>query len=233
MKLLQGLFLALVFVQPLQSVDTSKIIVTGQGTISKPSDQFNLTLGVETIDADIKKATSMNAERMSVLVEGLKRLGLESKELRTGSYTIIPQYTPRPRNPPADWLPSIIGYQIQNTLSVKTTRLDLVQKIIEGATALRANQIQNLHFDLYDYQSATEDAIQLAVLQARAYAEAAALAARTSLGQVLEISVNAPPQQNPPLYRTQALTYAKEVSTPILSGDLEITATATVTYSVH
>lgn len=232
MKLFKCIFIGLVcLMSQLHAEDTSQLVVTGKGTVSRPADQFNLTLGVITQDQNLKKAMSLNAEKMNNVLISLRKLGLSDHEVHTGGYSIIPQYSPTPKNPPPDWQPSIVGYQVQNTLDVKTMKLYLVQDIIDISGSQGVNQIQNLNFSLHDEQSAMAEAIRVATQQARFYAEAAASAAKITLGPAIEISIN-PTPSNGPIYGARTYAFAKEVSTPIVTGDLDVTASVSITYSI-
>jgi uncharacterized protein YggE len=211
--------------------EISKLIVTGKGTVLKSPDRLNLTVGVVSYDPNVKKAMNINAEKMANVISSLKQLGLTDKEMKTGTYSVVPQDTPTPRNPPADWQPSIVGYQVENSLVIRTLNLRLTQDIIDTAGDHGANQMSQLGFDLSDEQSANEEAIQLAIKQARAYAEAASATANVGLGEIVELSINQPSGNSPALNRVYAFA-AKEVMTPISPGDIEVSASVTITFSL-
>ncbi len=209
--------------------DFQKLTVTGNSVVYKPSDKFNLTIGVVTVNKDVKTAMSANAEKMKPIFESLKQLGLTDKEYQTGSYSINPQYTPQPKNPPPDWQEKISGYEVRNTIVIHTQKIELASDIIDTISKKGGNIIENLSFTLANEDSAKSEAIALAIQQARQYAESAAKAAGVTLGPVREITIN-PSMDMPRFQKTFAI---REVSTPISPGDVEVSSNVQVVYELN
>src|SRR5262249_13947813 len=150
-------------------------------------DQFSLTIGVTTQDKKVEEAMKANKAKMSAVYSALKEADLQEKEYQTSGFSISPQYSQPPFNPPREWRPELIGYEVSHTLNVRTTKLDHAGRIIDAVGKAGANVIKELSFTLQNGEQAHQEAITKAVQQARAYAEAAAKEAKIQLGDVMEL----------------------------------------------
>lgn len=206
-----------------------KLSVSGTATVFKPADILTLVLAVETYDKDINKGTQSNSEKMQAVIKGLIQAGLSDKEFQTKNYTIIPQLTPTPKNPPADWQPSISGYRIRNTLEIRTKRLDIAGQLIDAAVRVGGNAFDSISFSLEHEDEAKAEAITKAFLQAEKYAHALAKEAHVKLEKIMELSINQP-YASPFVLKAARLN--QESPTPISAREVEVSATVSVVYGL-
>lgn len=185
-----GLFSACYAVNcPMQKEEPS-IFVNGDAKISVPSDRVQITLSVVSTAENPQDAIDSSKTKMNNLIEALAKLGLDKNEYKTSAYNLSPNWAPQPKNPKPDWKPQIISYTMTNSLDVKTTKLDLVGKIIQTALSSGANQIDRIYFDLSDEQKYNAEVIQKAVKSAMSDAKAASEASEVKMGKILSINVN-------------------------------------------
>jgi uncharacterized protein YggE len=170
--------------------ETPCILVNGDAKLSVPADRVQITLTVVSTSENPQDAVEANKPKMNTLISALEKLGLEQKEYKTSTYNLSPNWAPQPKNPKPDWKPQIISYTMTNSLEVKTTKLDLVGKIIQTALSSGANQIDKIYFDVSDEQKYNSESIQKAVQNALSDARAAAEASGVKLGKILTINVN-------------------------------------------
>lgn len=208
----------------------SKLSVTGNAAIFKPADKLTMVLGVETYNQDRQTAIEENAVKMKAVMEALNNIGFTSDELQTKDFSLIPQMTPAPKNPPLDWQPKIAGYEVRNTLRIQTTRIEDAGLIIDTAAKVGSNTIQNLNFSLKSEEPAKIEAIGKAFNQAESYAKALADDARLKLGNIIEISIGQPYVAMKTL---RAENFSAENMTPITARDIEITASVSVIYELE
>lgn len=209
-----------------------KLSVSGEATIFKAADKLSISIGVETYDSDVKKAIQSNAEKMDSIRKALEKIGFTDKELQTKAYTVSPRYTPTPQNPPANWEPTMIGYEVRNTLEVITTKIDQAGHIIDVASGAGANNINSINFSLQDEQQAKEEAIAQAYRRAVAYAEAVRKEADLKLVGIADLTVNQP-ITNVAMFREAPRSYAfKEITTSISPREVEVSATVSIIYYI-
>ena len=119
--------------------------------------------------------------------------------------------------------PRVTGYTVTNTVRADVRKLDDAARIIDAALAKGANEISGLRFFSSVADSARRAALEAAVKEARADAEALARAAGGTLGPLLEVSTS-----SSPIMRGQemmaAAGMAARVATPIEPGQQLISA---------
>lgn len=229
MKLLILTFLC-VFSVAYGELQSNKLSVTGQATVYVPADKLTMSIGVVTRDLHAQVALKENRERMNEVIQSLKRVGLMENDYQTGQFSVTPTYTQPPKNPPPNWQQTISGYEVRNTVIIKTNQFELAGAIIDEVGSNGANLIDSISFTLEDPQTAKNAAIALAVQQAIGYAETAAQAAHVSLGSLLDLSIN--PSVIAPHYKMNTFAMAAEAGTPIHAGNVEIQATASLVYEI-
>lgn len=214
-------------------INVPKITVSGQALIRKPADELRLTVGVVNLAEKAEAALAENSSKMQEVISRLKDAGLVKAEYETGHFSIHPTYTPYPKDPPQDWKPSINGYEVSNSISIRTPKLDLAGKLIDAANKAGANSIENIHFALQDPRSYSNDVITAAVANATKDAKAIASAAGVRLVRLISITLDSSNAVTP---RSNNIYFAKALSMdnapPIESGDVNITANVTASYEI-
>ena len=170
--------------------DPPNIFVNGDAKISVPADRVQITLSVVSTAENPQDAIDSTRAKMNSLIEAVGKLGLDKTEYKTSAYNLSPNWAPQPKNPKPDWKPQIISYTMTNSLDIKTTKLDLVGKVIQTALESGSNQIDRIYFDVSDEQKYNSESIQKAVKNAISDANAAAEASGVKLGKILSINVN-------------------------------------------
>lgn len=206
--------------------------VRGEAVLYKPADQMEITVGVVTRDPNSEKALQLNNEKMEKVIRNLQQVGLDKSDYKTGRFYIHPIYQTPPKNPSPDWHPAINSYEVNNSIVIKTTKLDLAPKIIEAASQGGSNQIDHIQFNLKDPRSYREEAVELATNNAVSDAQVLAKAAHINLAGVSSISLD----QAQPVYPVarQMMFAAKEFSgsTPIEAGDVEVRAAVNIEFFI-
>ena len=217
----------------LEAEELPKLTVSGSASVKKPADQLNMSVGVVTQNPDVQKAVQANREKMVLVLEAVRKAGLTEKEYKTGTFQIVPQYEQPPKEPRPDWRPAIAGFEVRNTLTLQTSKIELAGPLIDAVARQGANLVEEIAFTLQDMQQAKGEAIALAVAQARAFAQAASKEAGVTLGDLLELSVN-PMLIMPRSLRMEKFALAApEAATPIAPGDVEVTATVSMIYAIR
>lgn len=210
-----------------------KLTAGGSSVILKPADRLSLRVGVITQDKTVESSMKANGEKMQKIIAKLKEIGLTDEEYQTGSFSIAPQYTQRPKEAPNDWHPAVVGYEVRNMLSIHTNNLELAGSLIDAAGKAGANVIDDITFSLQDPQKAQAEAIAKAVQQARGYAEAAAKEAQIQLRNVLDLVIN-PANINMRFPKAEQFALmAENTATPITPGDVEVSASVSIVYEIE
>jgi uncharacterized protein YggE len=229
-----GLMLLVALVLPAFAQDdanVSKLIVQGEGKVFAAPDMVTIVLGVETRNASAAGAVAENAILMTNTTNALLAAGIEEKDIQTSTYSL----TTRPEEEP---MPTAAGstketkppeFIATNRVTVRLNNTGDVGKVLDAAVAAGSNNIQSISFDLRDPSPEKDRALTMAIEDASRKAGVAASAAGVELGRILEISegysfVSA---------RSEAATFALAApTTPIAPGEMEVTASVTMTYEI-
>lgn len=235
------------------SLYSGTISVTASGDVYAEPDLARVTIGVVTEAATSTEAMNDNAEAMSKVIDAIKGLGIDEKDIRTSTVSLQPKYEyqyptsarspdspdkavpPMPSpTPPTSLSTKIVGYTATNTVTVTVRDLSKVGKVIDEGYSGGANQIQGVSFMLSDEKGADvyKDALKKAVAEAKDKASVIADAAGISDYKLKTISENS--QYIPLAYdtmgRSAAAGMAAMAPTPISPGQNKVTANVALTY---
>ena len=194
-----------------------QISVAARGEVKVVPDRANIQISVQTRAATADAAAAENARKQKAVIDALRALKIDAKDIATTGYNVYPEQRYEPNKEPV-----IVGYNVINTLSVELKSVDLVGRAIDAALANGANMINSLQFYASNTDAARQEAIAIAVRKARSDADAAARAAGGTITGLLEINVGsyyAPPPRPIELRAKGAMATTGAVDTPITAGD--------------
>lgn len=208
-------------VVPLDTVTTQ-----GTGISSTAPDQAKMFFGVQA-NGDEARATLDEASGIAAaIVDAIKGSGVDDEDIQTTDVSIWPDYDYD------DDTPRIVGYRATMRVAVTIKDIEAVGDVIEAASSAGANEIDGPIFSISDDNPQAHDALQKAVEDARARAEAMAEAAGKSVGDVLsmtEAGIAAPPIQYRYGYADEAAASMDAVIEP---GQLDVSASVTVVFEL-
>lgn len=162
--------------------DGTTLSVTGNGTVLVESDLAIVTVGVQETSKDVLEAQSTVNEKIAAIKQALLDAGVEESEINTDSINIYANYDY------SDNTEVIVGYTARNSLSVRTTDMDNVGSLIDAAFVAGANTLDNVQFTVQDDTQAREQALTMAVEDARRKADVLASAAGLQVASIERIS---------------------------------------------
>lgn len=153
--------------------DERLISVTGTAMTSIDPDLLVVTFGVETQEKTAKQALDTNSKTMNEIIIAIKSAKITEDETNTSRFNIHPVYEGYEDSLTKRWKQELVGYEVTNTITVKTTKLDLAADIIDLAVTSGANRVDNVSFTLSPekHEKIKDDLIEEAVLNAKAKAE--------------------------------------------------------------
>lgn len=209
-----------------------KLTVNGSAHLEKPADEITFTLTVLTQAETSEKALSSNNEKMQDLVAALLEEGLVKGEYRTGQFSIQPVYTPYPKNPLPDFKPSIIAYDVTNSLTIKTQRLELAPLVIDAAAKAGVDQLSNIGFGIKDPRLYRSEAIAEATANAMQDAQVLADSAKVEIVRVLDIKLDQPQVRPYPGPNVQYLAKSANSALFLEAPDVELNANVTIIFQI-
>ena len=206
------------------------ISVSGEGIVEAQPDRATITVGVLTRAKNPSEVQSLNAKAAASVINSIVALGIERKNISTGNYSFNPNYRHLDNGKRV-----LEGYEATNSVTIIVDDLNLVGKIIDAALNHGANQVNSLNFGLRNKNIYQDEALRLAVLDAKRKAEICAAALGKTILSVRNISINSNHISAPRNYK-MASAMAQEdsvaVETPIESGTLTCTASVHVEFEI-
>jgi len=199
--------------------------MSGEGVVRAVPDRAWITISAESRAPSPREAQRLNAEAMRPLQEKLRAAGIPTDAIRTIAYDVQYEW---------DFVNNKRvgrGYVARNTIDVRIDSVERVGEYLEIAAGSGATSLGGIRFDLKDQARLEREALRLAVVDARAKADAAAAGAGRSVDRILRIEeqgVTAPPMPVR-LMREVAQSASADSTPPISVGQTEIRARVTVT----
>lgn len=174
--------------------------VQGEGKITAIPDIGEFSFGVLTEGGiDINKLQKENTEKTNKIIDFIKSKSIESKDIKTENYNISPRYKnfacPRPPAggggacPP----PEIVGYAINQSVSVKIRDFSKIGEILSGAVTNGANSISGLSFKIDEPDEIQSKAREEAISKAKEKAKSIAKAGGFKIGRLISIEESGGP----------------------------------------
>ncbi len=207
------------------------VTVSGQGTVTSPPDEAVVILTVENDGATAPAAMDATSVQTQQVLDRLKSDGIEDSAIQTSSITLYPIRTYDPNTGKEN----LAGYRAQNSIKVTLKDAATVGKVLTAGVETGVSLVSGPEWRLRDDSKAVNEALTKAVANARTKAETLAAAEGVSIGDVVVMSEGSVQVPVVPVYRYDtagAEEMAKVAATPVSAGNLDVTATVTVTYAL-
>ncbi|NTU73563.1 SIMPL domain-containing protein [Candidatus Roizmanbacteria bacterium] len=208
------------------STQAADLSVVGEGKVDVIPDTGSVTAGISirnestATEAQAKMNVTNNA-----IIEAMKQIGIDKKDIRTTNYSVYPNYTYDQGNSQ-----KIQGYGANANVTIKVKNVAQVSQVIEAATKAGANEIQGTQFTVNDPAKYREAARENAIKNAREQAAKLASSLGIKLGRVTNIveSNGAVPVAFATDMKTNAMVTGGGNSPSIEPGSQTITSVVTL-----
>ena len=204
------------------------VVTSGLGVVLAVPDRAWITISAESRAPSPREAQRLNAEAMRPVQDKLRAAGVPAEAIRTMAYDVQYEW---------DFVNNKRvgrGYVARNTIEVRVDAIDRVGELLEIAAGSGATALGGIRFDFKEQAKLEREALRLAVLDARAKADAAAAGAGRSIDRILKVEeqgVDVPPIPVR-MMRQAPQAAAADLAPPISAGQMEIRARATVTVAL-
>lgn len=199
------------------------ITVSGTGIVTLPADQLSVRFLIRTSEWNVNYARDKNAEATTKVIEKIKEAGVSTDDITTVDYRITQDNS--------NTYPG--KYTVVNYVQVLIRDINNAGNVIDNAVANGANGLTSFSYSAKENPNSLREARTLAVQNAQDAASLIAGASGCKIADVIDIQEG----YNPSSYsRSTNGAMLKSVSnsytTPIEAGNVEITSTVTITYSL-
>ncbi|MGH2633573.1 MAG: SIMPL domain-containing protein [Tepidiformaceae bacterium] len=213
------------------NTDTTGVSVSGHGEVQAPPDTGYIDVGVQVTKPTVAEARDSAATSANAVIDAIKKDGVDAKDIQTTDLSIQPQMDYSKPNV----APTVIGYTVTNTVTVKIRKLDDFNTIFDDAATAGGDtaRVQNVRFGIENNQPLLQQARTAAMNDAKAKADELAKAGGVALGKVVSIAEtqSSPP---PPIFKAAVPAAPSTGSpvTPIETGTNSVIVDVQVRYAV-
>jgi uncharacterized protein len=212
--------------------------VTAEGRIKAVPDLATVNLGVLSRADTASAAQNENSRKINQIVEFVKKQGITQDDIATSQYNMYPQQDYK------EGRSSIVGYEVNQTITIKIHdvdqegKQDLLGTLLSGVTDNGANQVQGVSLGFEDADDLRQQAKEQAITKAKEKAQELAKAAGLKLGRVITISESGYGGMPVPMYGEAARdavampAMEKAVSPNIEPGQQDIVENMTLVFEL-
>ena len=248
-------FVGQIFLQnkSLNQQNSYQITVSGEGKVYAKPDVALVSLGVTTQATTVAEVAKTNTDKMNAVIEAVKALGVDEKDIQTTNYSLTPVYSNNylvPTSVPTAGSSTgysvsngtmirtgstLTGYKLEQNIQVKVRDFTKISDVLSQSTAKGANTVGDLQFTIDNPQQFKDQARAEAIAQAKTNAQNLAKESGVSLGKIINVYENN--YVMPTAYNSMKAMGAgasDSVSTPTIQpGQQEIDLTINLTYQVR
>ena len=216
--------------ESLEQQNNNQITVSGEGKVYAKPDIAVVDLQITTERTTVAEVTKSNTDKMNAVIEAIKGLEIEEKDIQTINYNLSPNY---------NWTEAqgrvFVGYTLNQTIEVKIRDFTKIGDVLTSATTNGVNNIGDLQLTLDNPEQFKEQARAKAIEQAKSNAQNLAKESGVKLGKIINIYENTssyyPVTYN--MAKSMGGAALEQSSVPtIQSGEQEVSITINLTYQV-
>jgi len=198
---------------------------TGEGKVKATPDTAKVEIGLVTEGKDSISVQNENSAKMNAVIKFLKEQKISGEDIKTSAYSLSPKYEYNKGKS------TLVGYILNQALTVTVRDLNKIGEILDGAVSNGANQVNSISLFVDKPEELKNKAREDAVRQAKEKASAASKIAGFKLGRVIGFSENT--FGEPPIYyETMGKGGGSAPAPQIEPGTQEITINVTLTYLI-
>lgn len=205
-----------------ETVEKDKGYVSVNQSMTKEiaPNQAEISIGIETSDKSLQKASEDNKKIANDVYSNLKTLLGKDDYIKTSNYNVRPQYIYTKENKKI-----LDKYVVSNSVTVKTKNISIVSKLIDTAISQGATNVDNLKFTAVDYDCACNEALTELTKKAYTQADTVAKSINSQIIGIKSINATCNAENNSrPFYGMMMAKGANESAsaTPVESGKIII-----------
>src|SRR3989344_1749312 len=220
---------------------SNTITVSGTGEVFAIPDTGEFSFSVVESGTTVKDAQGKATKKMNAILDAVKAMGIEDKDVKTTGYNSYPKYEYRTTGvcsqgycPPGKSV--LVGYEVSQTVIVKVRNTDQAGEALTKVGSLGATNISGLDFVTDDIDKVRAEARDEAIADAKAKAETLAKALAVKLVKIVRFYENG---SNPaPIYygmgsAEKSISVDAQIVPRLPVGENEIVSSVSITYEIR
>lgn len=216
---------------PANEGEQGRVSVVGRAEIVVVPDMASLSVGVVSVSNEAVLAKQENDRIMNQMIAAVSAMGIGKQELLTSGFSIHPQYR---QNAKTGEAMEIIGYKVQNNLTIQINDLTQISPLIDICVQSGANQIGSLRFGVKNEAQMKDRLMEKALLDGKGRATRMAETLGVVLGKPLLLQFGGYTRTGiSPLADMRFAVAESASSTPVSPGTVTLTAEVNMTFSLQ
>ncbi len=218
-------FFCLCLLSPYVNAEEGGIEVTGTAKESVVPDMATFLFSINGKGKVLETLKNEIDTKTADLVSLCKKTGVKTKDITSSEVSIRPEYNYQTK--------SFIGFNVSRNVKVILKNLDHYTDLVNGAIKSGITTISSIALDTKDREKLERKALGLAIAAAKEKADIMAKSSGVTLGKVIYIKEGGSP------IRTEGFAFReKSSSAPVTQGvfepgEISVTATVVVKYSIN
>ena len=210
--------------QEAASAQAPVVVTSGQAVVRRAPDVAFVNVAVESRAKTPRDAQRQNADASSAVLKKIAELDIPRDAVRTAGLSLNQEFDyVSGKQVPRDFV-------ARNSVEIRIDAIARAGEVLDAVVAAGATAIGGIRFDLKDRAGAEREALRLAVVDARARADAVAAGAGRSVDRVIKIQETR--SEMPPVRPVMAMRAESGGSTDVEPGTIEIRAQVAFTASM-
>jgi len=225
---------------------STTITVSGTGEVFSIPDTAQFSFSVNEEGKTVKEAQDKAGTKMNAILEAIRGMGIEDKDIKTISYDSGPKYEWRQAEctvsllggptycPPGKSV--LVGYQVSQTISVKVRKTEDAGTALTKVGELGAKNISSLSFVVDDMDAVKAEARDKAITNAKEKAKKLSKSLDIKLVRIISFNDSS---DYPPIYYGMGAMEAKGMGGDMVSavpeiptGENKTVSNVSITYEV-
>ncbi len=205
------------------------ISVESQGKVTVVPDIAMTNMGMTAEAPTVAEAQQKNTDTMNKLIERLKALGIESRDIQTANYNVYPQYNYTEAEGQV-----LKGYQVSQNVTIKIRNLQNANKVLALAGEVGLNNVSGITFTIDDRDVYKAQAREIAIKKVHEKAEALSRSLGVQIVGIVAYNEYEAGQTDYPFYKSNLVAEdaARSVSPSIEPGSTDVILSVNVTYQI-
>lgn len=206
------------------------ISLDAQGKVTVRPDIAETSLGMMAEAPTVAEAQQKNTDVMNKLIEKLKTLGIDAKDIQTANYNVYPQYNYTEKEGQV-----LKGYQVTQNINVKIRDLKKASQVLSLAGEVGANSVSGINFTVDDRDVYKAQARELAIKKIQDKAATLSAELGIKIKGIVTFSEYESSPGDYPMYKTNMMmdVGAAAPSPSVEPGTTDVVLTVNVVYSIE
>jgi len=198
----------------------STVTVQGLANVTAIPNQATIDLGSQVTEKTASQAMATSAKVTEAIIAAIEQAGVSAGNIQTSDLSLNPNYNTAGTK--------VTGYQVEDTLTIATARVDATGTLIDDASQAGANVIEGVAFGVSNPSIWYQKAYRLAMSDALAQAKAVIAPEKEKILGIESITT-----ANSGSGATVTSATDTATPTPVLPGETDFSVEVQVVYAVN